>query len=102
MIECLNQAERTRLQELRLADPFVDEAIRQLERILASSAFVRSQRRAKDFLTFVVAKKLLGDEDQIKQTTIAIRVFGESAEFDPLESSKVRVAGIALRRRLTA
>ncbi|MGH9198252.1 MAG: hypothetical protein ACRD1T_21275, partial [Acidimicrobiia bacterium] len=53
------------------------------------------------FLTFVVAKKLLSHDDQIKETTIAIRVFGESADFDPMESSKVRVAGSDLRWRLS-
>jgi hypothetical protein len=101
VIECLTPAERTRLQELRLVDPFVGEVLRQLERIVRSATFGRVHR-TKSFLVFVVAKTLLGDHEQVKQTTIAMRVFGESAEFDPLESSKVRVAGSALRRRLTS
>jgi TolB-like protein len=102
MIECVNQAERTRLQELRMADPFVDEAIRQLERILTSERFARVQRRAKDFLTLVVTKQLLGQAHRIKEITIAISVFHESAAFDPMSSSKVRVAASDLRRRLAA
>src|SRR5262245_2872297 len=100
MIECLNQAERIRLEQVRLAEPFVHKAIRQLERILASDTFVRTQRRAKDFLAFVVAKQLLGEADQIKEMTIAMRAFQESSGFDPLESSRVRVAALALRQRV--
>lgn len=101
-MDCLGLAERSELQKLRLAEPFVDEALRQLDRILASQTFARVQRRAKTFLRFVVAKKLLGDADQIKEMTIAISVFHESAEFNPMESSKVRVAGSDLRRRIAA
>jgi TolB-like protein len=100
VIECLDQAERTRLQELRVADPFVDEALHQLERILTSQRFARVQRRTKDFLTLVLTKKLLGQAHQIKETTIAIAVFHESAAFDPMTSSKVRVAASDLRQRL--
>lgn len=53
-------------------------------------------------MRFVVSKVLVGHGNQIKEMTIAIQVFGESTAFNPLESSKVRVAGLALRRRLAA
>lgn len=102
MIGCLNHAEQVRLEQRRLSDPFVDKAIGQVERILASDTFVRTQREARSFLAFIVAKQLLGEADQIKEMTIAIRAFRESAKFDPLESSKVRVAGFSLRRRVAA
>lgn len=101
-MDFLKPAERSQLQKLRLAEPFVEETIRQLDRILASRSFARVQRRAKDFLGFVVAKKLLRQTDRVKEMTIAICVFNESAEFDPLESSKVRVAASDLRRRMAA
>jgi len=102
VIECLSQAEHTRLQKLRVADPFVDESIRQLERILTGHRFAQVQRRAKDFLTLVVIKELLGKGHEIKEMTIAISVFRESATYDPMTSSKVRVAAADLRRRLAA
>jgi TolB-like protein len=60
------------------------------------------QQRARDFLGYVVAKTLLGEADQIKEMTVAIAVFGESADFDPAESAKVRAAASELRRRLEA
>lgn len=101
-MDYLKPAERSQLQKLRFAEPFIDQTIRQLDRILASRTFGRVQRRSKDFLGFVVAKKLLGHTDRVKEMTIAISVFHESAEFDPLESSKVRVAGSDLRRRIAA
>jgi hypothetical protein len=102
MIEWLNEAQHLQPQEIRHADPLVDEAIRELERILTSDTFVRTQRKAKDFLAFVVLERLLGDADRIKEMTIAIRAFHESADFNPMESSKVRVAALALRQRLAA
>lgn len=97
---CLDPADQARLEALRLSDSFVDGALCQLERILASQKFVRLQQHARDFLGYIVGMKLLGQADQIKETTIAMAVFGESADFDPLENSKVRVAGSDLRQRL--
>jgi uncharacterized membrane-anchored protein len=102
MNDCLNQLERAWLGELRLAQPYVDEAIRQLERILDSPKFARVHAKTRDFLAFIVSKTLIGQADQIKELTVAIRVFGESADFDPLVSSKVRVAALALRRRIAS
>ena len=102
MIECLNQSERARLEKFRLTQPFVAEALRQVECILTSTKFTRVHARTRDFLEFIVAKALIGHADQIKEMTVAIRVFHESADFEPLESSKVRVAGLALRRRIAS
>jgi hypothetical protein len=102
MIECLNQSERARLELLRLTQPFIGDAIHQLERILESPRFTRVHPKTRDFLGFIVSKTLIGYSSQIKEMTIAIRVFRESVDFEPLESSKVRVAALALRRRLAA
>ncbi len=100
MIDCLNQLERTRLEEHRRTQPFVRAALRQLERILESPTFRRVHPKTKDFLGFIVSKTLIGQADQIKEMTVAIRVFRESADFEPLVNSKVRVAALALRRRV--
>lgn len=96
----LRPSERAALLRLRTRDPWVRDVLGQLERVLMSRAFHRVQRRARDFLVFAVAMKLLGREDRISQTAIAIQVFGDTADFNPLETSRVRVAGMALRERL--
>ena len=99
-MDYLSQQERAQLQELRQRDPFVGEVLQQHDRILKSRKFERVQRRSRDFLAFVVTKTLLGKSDEIKETTIAVEVFGEPADFDPKVDSKVRVAGGDLRQRL--
>jgi TolB-like protein len=98
-MEFLSQAERDRLESLRATDGFVTAALDQVQRILAGRKFARVQQRAKDFLVFVVAKTLVGTAHHIKESTIAISVYGES-DFDPLENSKIRVAAGDLRQRL--
>jgi tetratricopeptide (TPR) repeat protein len=99
-MEYLSPKEQTELKALRLAEPSADETLRQLDRIFASEKFERVQRKAKDFLGFIVSKKLLGLADQIKETTIAVSVYGEPAEYDPAENNKVRMAALDLRARL--
>jgi TolB-like protein len=100
MTDYLNPEERAKLEELRAADCFVEQVLRQLYRILASQKFARVQQNAKDFLGFIVAKQLLGLAEQIKETTIAVAVYGEPADFNPAESAKVRVAAGDLRQRV--
>lgn len=100
MKDFLSADQRAQLAELRHRDPFVRDVLQQLDRILLSRRFCRVQQRAKNFLTFVVAKALLGQTDQIKELAIGLVVFG-NADFDPLQSSAVRVAAKNLRRLLT-
>ncbi|MGE0706265.1 MAG: hypothetical protein AB7P22_20270 [Vicinamibacterales bacterium] len=102
MIDYLSPDESTRLQELREGDVFAQDALTQVDRILGSRRFERVQQRGRDFLSYIVAQVLLGQSEQIKETTIAVAVFGEPADFDPAESAKVRVAGCDLRQRLIA
>jgi TolB-like protein len=98
----LDQAEKAQLETLRETQPFANEVLRQCARILDSHTFSRTQKRARDFLSFVVAKKLLGREAEIKETTIAIHVHEEPTDYDPAESSTIRVAAAALRHKLVA
>jgi TolB-like protein len=102
MTSYLTSDERATLGALRLRDSFVRESLAQVDRILASPYFARVQQKPKDFLGYVVAKTLLGKADEIKETTIAMAVFGESADFNPAETAKVRVAAGDLRERLAA
>lgn len=76
------------------------EAIRiQLERILASRAFARSERQRR-FLRFVVEKTLEGSPDAIKEAQLGIEVFDRGAAFDPRADNIVRVEARRLRQRL--
>lgn len=102
MTDYLSPDESARLRELREGDAFAQDVLTQVERILGSRRFERVQQRGRDFLSYIVAQLLLGQAEQIKETTIAVAVFDEPADFDPAESAKVRVAGYDLRQRLIA
>src|SRR5437868_3065759 len=92
--------EQARLNELRQSDPFVDAALRQVARILESETLLRVRENARGFLMFVVGKKLLGCESEIKEITVAIQVFGKPADYDCSENATVRVAAENLRLKL--
>src|SRR5580704_1553421 len=72
---------------------------RQLERILASSGFARNERLSK-FLRFVVERHLEGRDDEIKESVVAVEVFGRSPDHDPKQDSIVRTEAGRLRARL--
>lgn len=99
-IRLLTTGEQGDLNQILRSDPLAREVVSQLRRVLASAAFSRVGDTTKDFLSFVVLKTLIARAGEIKELTIAIRVFNESTTFEPLLNSKVRVAGFALRRRL--
>ena len=71
----------------------------QLERILASAAFLDA-RRASSFLRFIVARTLDGQTGDIKESIIAIEVMGRSPAFDSKTDPIVRVEAARLRDRL--
>jgi hypothetical protein len=81
-------------------DSITDDILSQRDRILSSRCFRRVHDKTKDFLSFVLAKKLLGREIEVKEVTIAVHVYGEPADYNPAESAKIRVAADALRKRL--
>ena len=53
----------------------VNAARQQLERVLASAGFVRNPRMAR-FLRFVVEHHLTGKDSELKESVIAVEVFG--------------------------
>jgi TolB-like protein/Tfp pilus assembly protein PilF len=77
----------------------VQAARRQLERVLASAGFSRNQRMAR-FLQFVVEQHLEGKDDEIKESVIALEVFGRGPDYDPKQDSIVRTEASRLRARL--
>jgi serine/threonine-protein kinase len=72
---------------------------RQLERVLSSAGFARSERLSQ-FLRFVVEQHL-GDRDaETKEALIAVEVFGRKPDYDPKQDSIVRTEAGRLRSRL--
>ncbi len=84
---------------MALAESDVDAARRQLERVLASAGFSRNERLAR-FLRFVVERHLGGRDGEIKESVIAVEVFGRGADHDPKQDSIVRTEAARLRARL--
>jgi serine/threonine-protein kinase len=81
------------------AESDVEAARRQLDRVLSSDGFCRNERLAR-FLRFVVEQHLQGRDSEIKESVIAVEVFGRSADHDPRRDSIVRTEAGRLRSRL--
>lgn len=77
----------------------IEAARRQLERVLASPGFVRNERMRR-FLRFLVERNLEGSGDQLKESVIAVEVFGRKPDHDPSRDSIVRTEAGRLRARL--
>ena len=73
---------------------------RQLERILESPGFARNERLS-GFLRFVVEGHLDGKDHELKESVIAVEVFGRSPGFDSRLDPVVRTEAIRLRARLS-
>jgi len=70
-----------------------------LEDLLESQSFAGSRRR-QAFLRYVVQETLAGRGTAIKETNIAVDVFGRSNDFDAQTASVVRVTAAEVRKRL--
>jgi Tol biopolymer transport system component len=76
------------------------EAVRrQLERILGSPGFARNERMSQ-FLRFLAEQHLEGRGNQLKESVIAVEVFGRKPGHDPSQDSIVRTEAGRLRGRL--
>ncbi len=76
------------------------EAVRkELDLILASPGFDRNERLSR-FLRFVVERRLQGRDHELKESLIAIEVFGRKPDYDPKQDSIVRSEATRLRLRL--
>jgi TolB-like protein/Flp pilus assembly protein TadD len=73
--------------------------LRQLERILASEGFARSERLS-EFLRFTVVSVLDGRPDDLKEYAIALSVFHRPESYNPKIDSIVRVEAGKLRSKL--
>ena len=76
-----------------------EEAIRELERILASQAF-QGAGRSGALLRFLLERTLAGQADQLKEYTVGAEALGRGSSFDPRNDAIVRVEVSRLRSRL--
>jgi serine/threonine-protein kinase len=72
----------------------------QLERVLRSAGFTRNERLSR-FLRFVVELHLEGKDRELKESTIAVEIFGRSPDYDPKRDPIVRTEAGRLRARLS-
>src|SRR5829696_3501004 len=77
-----------------------DSAVRaQLDRILASPVFSRSQQLRR-FLSFIVEQTLTGQAHTLKEAVLAHEVYGKGPDFDGGSDPVVRVDARRLRDKL--
>jgi hypothetical protein len=79
---------------------FVSEVRDEIQTISQSRLFAQSRRRIK-LLEYLCDMVLLGRQDEIKETTIALEVFERTTEFDDKKDAIVRVEAHRLRERLS-
>ena len=70
-----------------------------MERVLASPGFLRNERMSR-FLRFLAEKHLEGTASELKESVIAVGVFGRKSDHDPSQDSIVRTEARRLRARL--
>jgi TolB-like protein len=77
------------------------QAVREeLERVLSSAGFARSERVSK-LLQFVVEKRLEDRESELKESIIGVEVFGRKPDYNPKVDSTVQTEAARLRARLS-
>ena len=74
-------------------------ARRELERVLESPGFARNERMSR-FLRFVVERHLDGRDHELKESVVAIEVFGRRPDYNPKHDPIVRTEAGRLRARL--
>src|SRR5262245_62913343 len=80
-------------------EPNAQAVRQQLERVLGSPGFSRNERLSR-FLHYVVEGHLDGKDDELKESVIAVEVFGRSPDFDSRLDPVVRTEAVRLRARL--
>src|SRR5262252_118827 len=73
----------------------------QLEKILAHSLFVRSERMGR-FLRLAIERTLEGRTNELKEYLLGVEVFDRKASYDPRVDPIVRVEARRLRSKLKA
>ena len=76
-----------------------DAVRREMGTVLASRGFLRNARMSR-FLRFLIERHLEGCGNQLKESVIAVEVFGRKPDHDPTQDSIVRTEASRLRGRL--
>lgn len=71
----------------------------ELERVLSSASFARSDRVSR-LLRFLVEGHIEGRDAELKESVIGVEVFGRRPDYDPKLDSTVRTEAVRLRARL--
>jgi TolB-like protein/Flp pilus assembly protein TadD len=77
-----------------------DSVRRELERVVESPLFVRTERLSR-FLRFVVERRLEERQSELKESVIATELFERRPDYDPKLDSIVRTEAARLRARLS-
>src|SRR5260370_28519214 len=72
----------------------------ELERVLASACFARSEGLSR-LLRFLVERQLEGRDSELKESLIGVEVYGRRTDYDPKLDSTVRSEVARLRARLS-
>ncbi len=83
----------------RLSDEEKTAIQEQLGRLLSDSHFSQS-RRFPSFLRYVVEKTLAGQDDELKERTLGVEIFGRRADYDTASDPIVRVTAAEIRKRI--
>ncbi len=78
----------------------LDAVRRQLEKVLASPGFARNERLSR-FLRFVVERHLDGRDQELKESVLALEIFGRGSDHNPRQDAIVRTEAGRLRARLS-
>jgi tetratricopeptide (TPR) repeat protein len=81
-------------------EPGAEAVRRQLDRILQSSGFVRNERLSR-FLRFVVESHLEARDQDLKESVLAVQIFGRPPDYDSKRDAVVRTEAGRLRARLS-
>ncbi len=82
-----------------MTKPQPSAEIIELERVLAGPRFANSPRLSS-FLSFIVGHALAGQTAILKESVIAVEVYGRGTDYDPSKDSTVRAEASRLRRAL--
>src|SRR5215831_4753662 len=88
------------LAPMSSAEAAVHPVRQHLEKILESGGFARNERLSR-FLRFLVERHLDGKDHELKESVLAVEVFGRRPDFDPRQDPVVRTEAGRLRARLS-
>src|SRR4051812_23691563 len=97
----MGPAESASTAQLASGKPSPAQIRAQLEKLLASPLFARSERMAR-FLRFAVGHALTGSASPLKEYLVGVEVFDRGTDFDPRVDPIVRVEARRLRAKLEA